>query len=106
MNKTIKLRIGGSISKRPSAKIHRALIRDMIIRIEGSDEVSMKALGILEEDMGIDKEVVVLLLGILVQWDLLFPMMEWVEDGEMVWVETWATILGALGMEWVEAWVT
>ena len=106
MNKTTKLKIGGSILRRPSAKIHRALIRDMIIRIEGSDEASMKALGISEEDMGIDKEVVVLLHGILVQWDLLFPMMEWVEDGEMVWVETWATILGALGMEWVEAWVT
>ena len=51
------------------------------------------------EDLGTEKEeAAVLLRGIPVQWDHLFPMKEWVVAGEEEWAVTWE--------EWVEAWVT
>ena len=71
--------------------------------IEAREEDLMEDLETSEEGMESEKEVAVQLLGILVQWDHLFQMMEWVGDGVEEWAVTWVAIWEEWKMEWVEA---
>ena len=92
--------------KRPLVKIRRAPIRD-IVPIEEKEEDLMVDSEISGEDLGTEKEeAVVLLRGIPVQWDHLFPMKEWVVAGEEEWAVTWEEEWAVTWEEWVEAWVT